>query len=206
MRLFFNKKNDVLDIILTEKGKELLAKGLFNPKYYDFSDDDILYNDSDINIQLRPFISEQVYSKTSNILFTKMPFFEIFINKDRIDYIDNNKIYLKEILEKDFSEYIFLYIEEHNFDYNKNKFISHFKSNFYLEEYNYQLYNDVKSTFVDIYNDNLINDFYEKKSYNYEILINYLDLIQDSFYDYKYEFIKTNVPIVIDEINIGELC
>jgi hypothetical protein len=43
---FFNKKEDVLDIQLTEYGKSLLAKGKLKPVYYAFFDDDILYDAS----------------------------------------------------------------------------------------------------------------------------------------------------------------
>mgnify|MGYP001267931763 CR=1 FL=1 len=41
---FFNKKEEVLDIELTQLGKYLLAKGKFKPEYYAFSDDEVLYN------------------------------------------------------------------------------------------------------------------------------------------------------------------
>ena len=41
---FFNKKEDVLDIQLTQFGKALLARGIFKPVYYAFFDDDILYD------------------------------------------------------------------------------------------------------------------------------------------------------------------
>ena len=41
---FFNKKEDVLDVELTQLGKYLLSKGKFKPVYYVFSDDEILYN------------------------------------------------------------------------------------------------------------------------------------------------------------------
>ena len=41
---FFNSKEDVLDIQLTQFGKHLLSKGQFRPKYYSFFDDDILYD------------------------------------------------------------------------------------------------------------------------------------------------------------------
>jgi|18_taG_2_1085343.scaffolds.fasta_scaffold00810_1 hypothetical protein len=41
---FFDKKQEVIDIKLTQFGKNLLARGRFAPKYYDFFDDDILYN------------------------------------------------------------------------------------------------------------------------------------------------------------------
>jgi len=41
---FFNKKEEVLDIQLTQLGKYLLSKGKFKPVFYTFSDDEILYN------------------------------------------------------------------------------------------------------------------------------------------------------------------
>jgi hypothetical protein len=44
--LFFNKKEEVIDIQLTQFGKNLLSRGAFKPEYYRFFDDDILYNSS----------------------------------------------------------------------------------------------------------------------------------------------------------------
>ncbi len=41
---FFNKKEEVLDIELTQLDKYQLSKGNFKPVYYAFSDDEILYN------------------------------------------------------------------------------------------------------------------------------------------------------------------
>lgn len=41
---FFNRKEDVLDIQMTQYGKYLLSKGVFRPVYYAFFDDDILYD------------------------------------------------------------------------------------------------------------------------------------------------------------------
>jgi len=41
---FLNKKEQVLDIELTEYGKRLLSKGLFKPTYYAFFDDGVLYD------------------------------------------------------------------------------------------------------------------------------------------------------------------
>lgn len=41
---FFNKKEEVIDIKLTQFGKNCLARGAFIPVYYQFFDDDILYN------------------------------------------------------------------------------------------------------------------------------------------------------------------
>lgn len=41
---FFNKKEEVIDIKLTQYGKDLLSRGAFKPVFYQFFDDDILYN------------------------------------------------------------------------------------------------------------------------------------------------------------------
>tara|TARA_R100000008_G_scaffold34598_1_gene19606 strand:+ start:2029 stop:3069 length:1041 start_codon:yes stop_codon:yes gene_type:complete len=41
---FFNKKEEVLQIKLTQYGKHLLSKGKFKPTYYAFFDDSVLYN------------------------------------------------------------------------------------------------------------------------------------------------------------------
>lgn len=40
---FFNKNEEVLDIVLTPRGRELLSKGLFNPTSYSFHDIDVMY-------------------------------------------------------------------------------------------------------------------------------------------------------------------
>lgn len=41
---FFDSKEEVLQVELTEYGKFLLSRGKFSPKYYSFLDDDILYD------------------------------------------------------------------------------------------------------------------------------------------------------------------
>lgn len=41
---FFNSKEEVIDIELTPHGKHLLSKGVFRPAYYEFYDDDIVYD------------------------------------------------------------------------------------------------------------------------------------------------------------------
>ncbi len=43
---FFNKKEDVIDIELTQYGKYLLSKGKLKPAFYAFSDDEIVYDPS----------------------------------------------------------------------------------------------------------------------------------------------------------------
>lgn len=41
---FFNKKEEVINLELTPYGRQLLAKGNFNVKYYEFHDDDVVYD------------------------------------------------------------------------------------------------------------------------------------------------------------------
>ena len=41
---FMNKKEEVLDIKLTQYGKKLLSEGKFNPVYYSFHDEGVLYD------------------------------------------------------------------------------------------------------------------------------------------------------------------
>ena len=41
---FFNKKEEVIDLQITQFGRHLLSKGAFIPVYYSFFDDNILYN------------------------------------------------------------------------------------------------------------------------------------------------------------------
>jgi len=42
--IFFNRKEDVIDLQLTQFGKYLLSKGVLRPVYYAFFDDDVLYD------------------------------------------------------------------------------------------------------------------------------------------------------------------
>jgi len=41
---FFNKTEEVIDLVLTRKGREMLSKGTLNPTYYSFYDDEIIYD------------------------------------------------------------------------------------------------------------------------------------------------------------------
>ncbi len=47
---FFDKKEEVIDIKLTQFGRHLLSKGKFNPKFYSFFDDNIIYNSDFVNL------------------------------------------------------------------------------------------------------------------------------------------------------------
>lgn len=48
---FFDQKQEVMDIQLTQFGKNLLSRGAFYPVFYQFFDDDILYDASLANIE-----------------------------------------------------------------------------------------------------------------------------------------------------------
>ena len=43
---FFNKKEEVLEVIMTKKGRELFSLGKFKPTYYSFHDNDIIYDNN----------------------------------------------------------------------------------------------------------------------------------------------------------------
>ena len=43
---FLDQKEEVIDLILTRKGRELLAKGRFKPDSYSFYDDEVIYDSS----------------------------------------------------------------------------------------------------------------------------------------------------------------
>ena len=65
---FLNKKEQVLDTLLTPYGERLLAEGKLKPEYYAFFDDNILY--------------EQKYANTSNVTLTSQNFIEPRIQED----------------------------------------------------------------------------------------------------------------------------
>ena len=47
---FFNKKEEVIDLKLTQFGRYMLSKGKFKPTFYSFFDDNILYNGSNSGV------------------------------------------------------------------------------------------------------------------------------------------------------------
>ena len=51
---FFNKKEEVLDVQLTQYGKLLLSQGALEPVYYAFFDDDILYDSQYAGGEIEP--------------------------------------------------------------------------------------------------------------------------------------------------------
>jgi len=47
---FFNKKEEVIDLKLTQFGRYLLSKGKFKPAFYSFFDDNVLYNPDNASV------------------------------------------------------------------------------------------------------------------------------------------------------------
>ena len=66
---FYNKKEEVLDIVLTRFGRETLMKGNFSPVFYRFFDDGIIYDgswagQSELQNEIEPRIKEAPMLKT----------------------------------------------------------------------------------------------------------------------------------------------
>jgi hypothetical protein len=63
---FFNKKEEVMEIQLTQYGKYLLSKGKFKPVFYAFSDDEILYDISygENKVELKEESFERIQENT----------------------------------------------------------------------------------------------------------------------------------------------
>jgi len=73
---FFNKKEDVIDIKLTQYGKHMLSRGKFKPVSYAFFDDNVLYdsayagNSSEEQNEIEPRIQEDTPAlKTQHIFY-----------------------------------------------------------------------------------------------------------------------------------------
>lgn len=94
MSSFFDKKEEVLDIELTQYGKYLLSIGKFNPKFYAFYDEDILYDSeyagytelqNDIEGRIlseTPFMKSQYVSYGIETNFSKV--FESYRDYDKV--------------------------------------------------------------------------------------------------------------------------
>ena len=65
---FFNKKEQVMDLQLTQYGKYLLSRGEFKPVYYAFFDDDILYDpEYGFGTQTQKDIQERIKNETPQL-------------------------------------------------------------------------------------------------------------------------------------------
>jgi hypothetical protein len=90
---FFDSKQEVLNIELTQYGKELFSKGLFDPNYYAFFDDDVIYdskycgieeNQNDIETRI---LEESIYNKIVPSFFDK----NINLKRDLTELTDEHK-------------------------------------------------------------------------------------------------------------------
>ena len=66
---FFNKKEEILEVQLTEYGKYLLSIGKLDPVYYGFYDDEILYNSeyADVLGESQNAIDRRIRYETPNL-------------------------------------------------------------------------------------------------------------------------------------------
>lgn len=81
---FFNKKEEVLEVILTQKGKELFSQGNFNPAYYSFHDTDITYDngsDEEQNSIVERIKDTPTLKAPTNLRQTNKKMYEGSLNK-----------------------------------------------------------------------------------------------------------------------------
>tara|TARA_B100002019_G_C21267019_1_gene599970 strand:- start:351 stop:1334 length:984 start_codon:yes stop_codon:yes gene_type:complete len=64
---FFNKKEEVIDLKLTQYGRYLLSKGKLKPVFYSFFDDNVLYNSKKAGIEEVQNVSEDRIKNTPTI-------------------------------------------------------------------------------------------------------------------------------------------
>lgn len=80
---FFNSKEEVIDIELTQYGKLLLSRGLLKPAFYSFHDDDILYDSDYANVSENTNIAEvRIQDETP----VHKPFYSYMSGKPYINY------------------------------------------------------------------------------------------------------------------------
>lgn len=107
---FFNKKEEVLDIKLTQFGKQLLSTGRFKPVYYAFFDDNILYDGGCASISedqndIEPRIQENTpQNKTQHLFSSVETDFSSYLNpRDDISTPETDRIRVQSTPEKEFS-------------------------------------------------------------------------------------------------------
>ncbi len=95
---FFDTKEEILQVELTQLGKYLLFNGKFDPKYYAFYDDDVIYDlkytnltESQNTIETR-ILKNTPISKQSPNLFGREK-----------ELLTNNEVYFKPSLEYNLS-------------------------------------------------------------------------------------------------------
>lgn len=87
---FFDKKEEVIDLQLTQFGKQLLSLGKFKPAYYAFFDNNILYDSSYSGMsgeainQIEPRIQDETpYNKTQYVFSGRETAISSFVESNR---------------------------------------------------------------------------------------------------------------------------
>lgn len=87
---FFNKKEEVLDLQLTQFGKQLFSQGKFKPTYYAFFDNNVLYDSShsgflnETTVDIEDRIQEETpYCKTQYVFSSRETAMQSFIESNR---------------------------------------------------------------------------------------------------------------------------
>ena len=84
---FFNPEEEVLDIELTSYGKQLLSDGKFKPKYYSFSDENVIYN-IQRSAKDGGSITQEERNNTATRITEDTPYIKVNPNKLPINYSD----------------------------------------------------------------------------------------------------------------------
>jgi len=94
---FLNPKEDVFDIELTSYGKYLLMSGKFQPEYYAFFDDDVVYsmNEEQNNIKDRIMEKTPIFNASTNIVSKQNTLNRYIEKKENNKIIGMNYEYLK---------------------------------------------------------------------------------------------------------------
>lgn len=107
---FFNKKEEVLDIKLTQFGKQLLSMGRFKPTYYAFFDDNILYDGAaggilEVQNDIEGRIQEETpQNKTQHVFSSIENNFSRYLNQVEAASISEiDKLRVQPTPEKEFS-------------------------------------------------------------------------------------------------------
>lgn len=178
---FLDKKEQVLDIELTQYGKFLFANGKFEPKFYSFSDTNINYHNisgkqNDIEDRIKEnatFEAQTIFSSLNNKI-KKINFNEIGLDDIRIvaEPINNN-IFISSLGTMSSNS---SYAPSFNVSLLKGEIsgnISYLTGNFYYEK--------IPQINIDIPYDIIISDKLEK---NMEFISD-SDTISDGIIDYK---------------------
>jgi hypothetical protein len=109
---FFNKKEDVLQLKLTQHGKRLLAEGKLKPAYYAFFDDAVLYNSEFASFSEHQDATEERIQENTPSLKTQHIYYGAETSLKTITKKRNSLSYGESETEKYFTEPI-----EHGFTF-----------------------------------------------------------------------------------------